>query len=835
MTLVFLAAAWLGGLALGILADARPIALLLFFAAALPLGLLVRLNRWPVTPVIMVALLLLAWWRVEATERPAPELTVRDSESVTVAGWVGNDPEVAGESVRFVLIVETVDRGQRPAALPSRALVYAQPPDDLVQHRPPPFFSYGDRLEISGQLTRPKPIEGFDYPAYLASRGISGVLHSREASVAAGFDGRGPPRWRRFLFDFRHRLAGSLDNSLPEPHSALAQAILLGLRGDFPPDLMEDFRQTGTSHLLAISGLHVGVLLLMVLGFVGSACGRRSPAYVLVPLAVIWGYALVGGLPVSVTRAVIMGSILLAGWALGRPSRIFPALAVAAAAMAGLEPAVITNVSFQLSFAAVAGIALAVPLQPRLAEAITSKVNGRTSGQYPWIASVLTALATAGLVSLAATLATWPLVAFYFRQIPLMGIPATMLALPVLPIALVGSMFTALLGLVHPVLGQLAGWATWMPLAYLVKLVAWMPHWTVSGSWVGLPLLVGWYVVLMGLTLLPGGLRRFALVARAPVSGPPPAGSQPAPPPDANSGLSGTASASRVGSWTGIGLVLGGLALGVGVLVWGEVLGGPDGKLHVHFLDVGQGDSTLIVTPTGKQVLVDGGPGAGDAIQSAVDLIPRGDRSIDIVVMTHLDTDHSRGLLEVLDRLSVGGILYGFNDSEAQMYTQWASAVERSGVDTVPVVFGYRITLEPGLTLDVLNPPPEGQRFPVEDYNNNAVALRLVYGNVSMLLASDIEADAESRMAESGAILDSNVLKVAHHGSKTSSTAKFLKAVDPDLAVISVGADNRYGHPAPDVLARLEEFVDVEKIFRTDRDGSVELITDGNGLWVKTD
>ena len=234
MTLVFLAAAWLAGLVLGILADARPVALLLLFAASLPLGLLFRLNRWPVTPIAMTALLLLAWWRVEATEQPVPELTVQDSQSVTVSGWVGNDPEMVGASVRFVLIVDIVDRGQGPTPLPSRVMVYAQPPDELAQRRPPPFFSYGDRLDISGQLMRPKPVEDFDYPAYLASRGISGVLGSREAAVDAGFKGRTLPRWRGWLFKFRHRLADNLNDSLPEPHSALALAILLGLRGDFP-------------------------------------------------------------------------------------------------------------------------------------------------------------------------------------------------------------------------------------------------------------------------------------------------------------------------------------------------------------------------------------------------------------------------------------------------------------------------------------------------------------------------------------------------------------------------------------------------------------------------
>ena len=271
------------------------------------------------------------------------------------------------------------------------------------------------------------------------------------------------------------------------------------------------------------------------------------------------------------------------------------------------------------------------------------------------------------------------------------------------------------------------------------------------------------------------------------------------------------------------------------ILLWWQIFNGPDGKLHVYFFDVGQGDSTLIVTPLGKQVLVDGGVDSLDAVQSAAGVMAMGDRSIDLVVLTHLDADHSRGLFEVLDRFRVGRVLNGVDYAGAPMYPQWAAALDRSEVETTPVDLGYRIEMEPGLTLEVLNPQPAGLRFPAADVNDNAVVLRLVYRDVSMLLASDIEAGAEALLVKSGATLASNVLKVPHHGSQTSSTIGFLRQVSPDLAVISVGSGNRHGHPNPGVVSRLAGFVGEDGIYRTDLDGSIEIISDGIGIWVKAD
>ncbi len=638
---------------------------------------------------------------------------------------------------------------------------------------------------------------------------------------------------RRGIFTFRRALARNLERNLPVPQSALAQALLLGLRGQLPPQVKDDFRATGTSHLLAISGLHVGVLLLLAMGLVSLTIGRRQPLYFLVPLAVIWIYALTSGMPASVVRAGIMGSTVLAALALGRPRRVLPALSLAAAIMVGIDPKVLGQVSFQLSFAAVAGIALVLPTQPRLAELLSIRTgpNHQRGGWLRiWLGRWPAGIATTLLVSAAATLATWPLVAYNFQQIPWMGIPVTMLALPALPFALLGSLASALAGLLHPAAGQLFGWMAWLPLTYMLKLVSWMPHFTTSGGWVGVPLLVGWYGALALGLLWPGGLPRLAHAAGSLDSLW-----------DRVQRMFGEfgnneGSGSVAIPWIWLGTMA--VGLGAAVMLWWQVLSGPSGMLHVYFFDVGQGDSVLIVTPLGRQVLVDGGPNNEGAVEAVGEELAFWDKSLDLVVPTHLDADHSRGLIEVVERYRVNGVLIGLDGGDAPLRSQWEAALGRSGLEQVKVENGYRIDLEPGaspaVVLEVLNPQGQQVRLSRADLNNNAVVLRLVYGETSFLLASDVEAKAETAMSRGGTALDSDVLKVAHHGSKTSTTDVFLDLVDPEIAVISVGSGNSYGHPNPGVLARLGETVEPANIYRTDQHGTIEVISDGANLWVKT-
>ena len=985
MKLASLAAAWLGGLALAYRwYDADPGPTLLLAVAALTLALILRLARldrqlprqlprqslhqlaqrllhrltsWIVSPwpALLLALLFLGLWRYETVETPPPSLVAQSEQQATLRGRIVNDPEATATRIKFRLEVWAIDRGRnelgqnkvRQTVTPrnwepqsGKVLVYADPPHSLVRERESPYFRYGDRLELAGTLQQPRPFEGFDYPAYLESLDIYGIMWTREAAWLAdregkdsdfgdgnadgdnainydrnydgdnainydgnadgnadgnrdgnrngyGFIFRAGTAGRAGIYDLRRKLAKSLDSALPASQAALAQGLLLGLRGQLPDAAVENFRQTGTSHLLAISGLHLGILLALSVGLFSRLFGRHTPLYLLLTLALIWLYALISGAPASVLRAAIMGSIYLFVLAQGRPrDTLLPALALSAVAMTALNPQIISQIAFQLSFAAMAGIVLALPWQAAVSESIVnrfsrvrqvSRPNGGDNnnhtglwGQWgrwqrwerwsPWVGYLLGWTAAGVIISVAATLATFPLVAFNFKQLPLLGIPTTILATPLLPFALIGSLAAALAGLVHPVLGQIIGGPASIPLSALLKLVELVPGWTVTGNWDNSGLVWIWYITL-ALILLLVNSRAFGQWISGrwsfgsgtmggdnrPVNQP----TEYSPSPPAISAAFRRQSFGAYLSLAGIALIL---AVS-GIYLWLEIFNGSDGKLHVYFFDIGQGDSTLIVTPQGRQVLVDGGPEIGSATRALSGPLSPWDRRLDLVILTHLDADHSRGLLKALETYRVDAVLAGAKDEDSFLYPQWRQAVERQEHRLAYLTAGQTITLEEGITLETVHPPAEktaaetaaGRNNPaarrpgpdwnadIRNANNKSVVLRLVYGEVSFLLTGDIELEAERYLVRTAPNLESRVFKVAHHGSKTSTTPAFLQAVNPRWAVISAGRDNPYGHPHPSVLARLEAAVGPSGIYQTANQGTIEFSTDGFRIWVKTE
>ena len=214
------------------------------------------------------------------------------------------------------------------------------------------------------------------------------------------------------------------------------------------------------------------------------------------------------------------------------------------------------------------------------------------------------------------------------------------------------------------------------------------------------------------------------------------------------------------------------------------------------------------------------------------------DRSIDIVAASHPNSDHIGGLLQVLERYDVGAVLERRIEYESATYEAWARAVDEEqtqGARVIEAGAGLAIMLDNDVRLEVLGPPRELLRGTGSDADNASLVLRLTYGEVSFLLTGDVFAVGERAMLASGVNLDSDVLKVPHHGSDTSSTAEFLSAVSPAVAVISVGAENRFGHPGEGVVRRLRGFVGEDGLYMTSERGAVEFITDGETLWVQTE
>ena len=811
MTLPSLALAWVIGVFLGVRYDASIAPVLLLAASAVLLAGLLVSARKPLLPAVLLALALLGILRsdLSSSESSNRLTSYHGLLRVELKGWVADDPESSGAATRFRFRTLEINTGAAWEPISGDVLITARRLNELASVRGEPFIRYGDHLLLIGSPQSPQPFEDFDYPAYLARQGIRTLLNFPELSLIADGGGLAPYRW---IYTLRSRLSESLASAVPEPGAALGQALLLGLRAGIPDELVEEFRASGASHVLAISGLHVGILMSLSLGAGALLLGRRRQVYLLIPLAVIWLYVLLAGLPPTAARAAVMGSAYLAAHALGRPRSALPALGAAAAVMVGLDPRILWSASFQLSFAAMVGIALlAPPLDERLRELVEARFRTRDSaGSNPASMTYIVAM------TIAATVTTAPLVMFYFHRFSIGGLPTSLLILPALPPMIVSYGMTAVVGLLSGAAAAPFGWVAWLLSGYVnmvVRAVSGLPGVYVDVGRVA-PLAVWAYYGLLAALYFSGRLRRFVSRLNVPSPALPRAPSI----------------TRRTVPWWMLAS-----SLAAAALVWLAVLSLPDGRLHVTFADVGQGDAVLITTPSGRQVVIDGGPSPTVAARLLGKTMPFWDRDIELVVATHPHSDHVTGLTEVLKRYDVSRVLERRVDYDSAPYREWRRLVSREGAIVTEAEAGQIIAFDDGVALEVLNPPRALLRGTTSDVDNASVVLRLTYGDVSFVLTGDVFREAELLLAATAFNLDGDVLKVAHHGSRTSSSGDFLDRVAPAVAVISLGEGNRFGHPHSETIAALEARLPVERVVMTKDRGSIRFTTDGATLWMESD
>ena len=814
MTLLAVAGAWIAGVYLADRTGPGGAALGLFVLSALLVALWLKLGRRSVKPAVLATVLLLGILRADGVGDPPSSLNPYHGAGVVrVRGLVNGDAESVGAAYRFRLRVEDLSRGNEWVEASGNLLVTANPSPELAGSRDRPYFRYGDFLQLEGVLEAPPELDDFDYPGYLADQGIGTVMPFPVASLVE--QDRGSP-FIRALNRMRRSLADSLAESVPEPEASLGQALLLGLRDSLPEDLVDQFRDTGTAHLLAISGLHVGVLLALSLGLSGWVLGRRHQLYLPPPFLLVWLYGLLAGMSPSVTRAAIMGTVYLAALFFGRPRSVLPALGFAAALVVAVSPGVLWSVSFQLSFAAMIGIAiLADPIAGRLRWLYDGHA-GQPQRPSDGLVLFFDCISYSAAMVIAASVTTMPLAMLYFEHVSLVGLPTTLLVLPALPFVLVTNTFASVTGLASTAVSEPIGWVAWLASSYVtlvVGAVSKLPGASVDTGRVAPFLVLAYYAMLIGVvassTLRPK-IDSLAVRLRGP----------------------STSSPSRgrpVRWWALLSAVI------VAALVWLAALTAPDGRLHVSFVDVGQGDAVLIETPGGRRVIVDGGPEQLEMVRYLGDRMPFRDRTVDLVVLTHGHTDHVNGLLELLRRYDVETVLERATDHDGAPYLAWHRAVGLEQATVVTARPGIVVSLDNGAFIEVLGPPDRLPKGTQSDVDNASVVLRLVYGDFSFLLTGDAFAHAEDGLIRRQASTDSDVLKVGHHGSRSSSSRAFLDAVSPAIAVISAGKDGRNGYPHDETLAALSAYVPPEQIFLTGDHGTIEFITDGESLSVKTE
>jgi competence protein ComEC len=552
-------------------------------------------------------------------------------------------------------------------------------------------------------------------------------------------------------------------------HGALADALLLGRREGLDPALRQRFSDSGLSHLLAVSGAHVGLVAgALVLAGGALRLSRRRLSFA--TLALVWLYLALIGAPPSAVRAGIMISLALVGHLLQRPHASVAVIATAAWVILAASPLSALDIGFQLSFAGVLGIVAAHAV-------VLRRLPGWIRRRQPW-----KSLAELVVLSVGAFLLTAPIIAYHFQQVAPISIVANVPAIPLMGLAMNGLLLALITEPIVPPLGRLVADGAGGMLDLLDAVSRWAAE--VPGGHAMIARPDGWMWAAAGVALLVALTWTRAL--RPAVRG-------------------------TVGAATSLAVIL----------AWSP-LAGDGGALEIHVLDVGQGDALALRTPAGRWVLVDAGPRSERFDAGERRVLPflraHGVRRLEALFLTHPDADHIGGAPAVLKGIEVRRLIDPGMPVGKPLYLEVLQTAEARGVTWSAGESGQTMELD-GVKIDVLW-PDTGLVAQARDANDVSLVLRVRYGQMAIILPGDAPASVEELLVgRHGPALRAAILKLGHHGSKTSTAGAWLDVVRPELAVISVGAHNRYGHPAAPVLGRL-----VERgipLARTDRDGTL--------------
>lgn len=771
MRLVYLALGWVAGM---LLAANHPGATIY---TTMAWGLLVSLagvSLWLVWPdrtgrwaVLALLALTLGGLRFSVVPVGSAVAGYNNTGGLTVTGLVVAEPDVRDDRVQLVVETDSVTRAGQTVATSGAVLVEAPRVSNA---------RYGDTITATGQLITPGEFDTFSYRDFLARRGVFSVM--RGAAVEVVGTGGGMPLIATLL-DIKTVAGQQINTYLPEPQAGLLTGILLGNERGISPQLSEAFNAVGAAHVVAISGFNMVILSGVVMALLGHL--RLPPVTAaLLGIGVIGLYTLLVGANAAVLRAAAMSSVVIIGGALKRRSYLPASMALVTILLSLHSPTVLWDVSFQLSLFAVLGIALfADPLTRRL---------GRLGSTPGFLTEAL-------VVTLAVQITTLPIVLLYFGRLSLVLIVVNLLIVPPQALLLILGLLATMAAFVLPPLAQILYWFDMLLLGWtigVVRLFAQLPFASVD-FYLDPRLVAAYYLILIGGAVLHATQPEWVIQ------------------------LAGTIRRRVVVS----GAAFAGAALALLFLLL--FLSRPDGRLHVWLLDVGHSNAVLVQSPGGAHMLVDGGRYPSRLLTAIGDRLPFNDREIELLFLTQPDVFDIAAVSAVLDRYTIGTAITNGQPNLGEAYREIEAKLE-----PYPLVHaraGYTIELDDGLSIDVLH--PQDQPGIEDSLDDQALVLRLRYGDVSILLPADASTAAQAEMLDTGQWPLATVLQIPRHGGARSLDETFLLAVQPSAAVVQVDPANRLGDPEPDTLALLGDV----PLFRTDTGGTLHLISDGESLW----
>ncbi|MGB6606210.1 MAG: DNA internalization-related competence protein ComEC/Rec2 [Atribacterota bacterium] len=644
-------------------------------------------------------------------------------------------------------------------------------------------YEYGDVLKIKGKLEKPigqKNYGEFDYELYLAREKIFAYLNIWQEKDIQKIGEDNSSFLVSFSLSARDKIKDITTQTLPPPYNYLLVGMLLGEKSFIPADLKEVFTEAGIMHILAVSGLHVGIIAMALLFFLSMLRLPKKPK-LLILISILIMYASITGFRPSVLRATIMFILLIGGKLINRSRNLNISLFFAAFLILLSNPLILYDAGFLLSFIVTFFI---INLAPILQE-LFSKI-------VVWIKNPLA-------VSTAAWIGIFPLSAYFFTKVSMISIVSNIFIIPLTAIAVILGFVTFFIGMASISLAGVIASINYLVLNLITLIAKSFSSLPFAFIYVAQPSIM--VIILYYLTVFFIIEMFFKKIL-----------------------------SQKIKKKAGL------IVLSITLLIIIVQVFYPTDNLKVNFINVGEGDCILIEAPNKINILIDGGgtPQSDFDVGSKI-VIPylrrKGINEIDLLILTHPHLDHLEGLLPVLEELKVDMVLDSGLICDLSEYDKFISIIQAKGIPYHKAKAGDNIIFSNNLEIFLLNPLYDIDFYEESDFNNASIVVKLFYKDADFLFTGDIEESAEKKLLVWQNILQSDILKLGHHGSSTSTTLEFLDKVNPSIAVITVGKNN-FGHPSQKIIERLED--KNIRMYRTDEDGTIIIRTNGREYWIRT-
>lgn len=622
------------------------------------------------------------------------------------------------------------------------------------------LLEYGDLIEIKGEYSAPevaRNYKGFDYSQYLKTLNIYGIIKVEESKII------NKNQLSPILISINNIKEKMIDNAnrnMPKRTANLLLGILIGERDNIQEDIIESFRTANLSHILAVSGAHTSYIILGITYLISKSKTPKRIGYIITIINLLI-FIIITGASYSVVRACIMAIVVIGAKICYRKENFFTSICISLIIILIQNPFAINDIGLKLSFMGTAGIV----------------IFNKSITNFFIKLKIKQKIAEALSVTFSAQLMIMPITILNFNTISLTFFISNILASPLLGIIIIFGFISIFISSILNPISKILFLILHIFLELLIlvsKVTEKIPGSSILVKTPNILFAIVYYILILFFNyffvIKQNPTRRFHKKIIKIIT------------------IKNIKNAFKV-----IAVVF------LIMLLLTRIVRIINPTLKIYFIDVGQGDSTLIVTPKNKKILIDGGEGKTNVLFQY--LLDRRINKIDYIIISHFDSDHCNGLIEIIEKMRVENIVMSKQSKESEEYKKILEIIKQKNIKVSSVKAEDKIIIEKNLYIKILNP---AEKFEFQDLNNNAIVAKLVYKNFSMLFTGDIEKAEENLAKKYKNELKSTILKVAHHGSKTSTSEEFLKYVEPQIALIGVGENNKFGHPNQITIEKLK-------------------------------